>query len=378
MQVQELLNNSESAATFNFATPAQCGAIAGGTPRAVSFGNDRENIYRFFQTFKDVTIVAGTSPYLPAAAERLAKNLLPWGVRCKIEPVAEAARPRPISEDEAPTWVGLQPGRAKPGSDNPLTITGFNVSGPVILLGSPADNPLIDFALKQHFLPYTPDAANFPGRGRGYLAWQRDAVGYGQESVTLIAYDEPGIGEAVGSLQEEASAFTPLTPWEFPAATQLTAASKTGSAVHEAPIAARAQLPDRAAALKAEADGQVTALTLDDTLTQLGPDGRILKQEVLPHEAALQLADKLKPAADPAANEVAAKQQIPGLLVKRVATGGGRTAIAYWGGTVRLVDAAGAVKSQQRLPQDVAAIAFAGNKLVVALADGKVLWLKTE
>ena len=104
----------------------------------------------------------------------------------------------------------------------------------------------------------------------------------------------------------------------------------------------------------------------------------MLKQELLPHDAALQMADKLKAPADPAAAAAAAKQPIPGLLVKRVVSGGGRTAIAYWGGTVRLVDASGAVKSQQRLPQDVAALALAGDKLVVALADGKVLWLKTE
>ena len=374
--VQELLNNSESAAAFNFTAPAQCGALAGRTPRAVSFGNDRENIYRFFQTFKDVTIVTGTSPYLPAAAERLAKNLLPWGVRAKIVPVAEAGKPRPISEDEAPTWVGLDPGRAKAGSDNPLTIAGFNVGGPVILLGTPADNSIVEFALKQNFLPYVPDAQNFPGRGHGYLAWQRDAVGYGQESITLIAYDEAGMSEAVGSLQEDVSAFTPLTQWQPPATSSLTPASKTGSNAPVAKVAWQTTLPDRAVALKAESDGQITVLTLDDTLTRLAADGKPASGQVLTHDAAVQAADKLKPPADPAAADAAAKQQTPGLLIKRSASGAGRTAIAYWGGTLRVVDAAGAVKSQQRFDQDIAALTFAKDKLVVALANGRIVSLQ--
>ena len=65
--------------------------------------------------------------------------------------------------------------------------------GRCILLGTPEDNPLIAFVQHYGFLPYTANA-DFPGRGRGYLAWQRDAVGLQQESVTLIAYDAAGHG----------------------------------------------------------------------------------------------------------------------------------------------------------------------------------------
>ena len=73
-------------------------------------------------------------------------------------------------------------------------IAGFAVQGPVILLGNPQDNPLIDFLHKQQFLPYAPAAAKFPGPSRGMFAWQRDGIGPGQESITLIAYDEAGSG----------------------------------------------------------------------------------------------------------------------------------------------------------------------------------------
>jgi hypothetical protein len=378
VRVQELLTNSEGTASFNYATAAQCGAIAGRSPRAVSFAGDRENMFRFFQTFKDVTIVTGSSAYNAAAADRLAKNLLPWGVRAKQVAAADAAKPRPISEDEAPTWVGLDPGRAKPGAENGPNVAGFNVSGAVILLGTPADNPLVEFALKQNFLPYTPDAENFPGRGRGYLAWQRDAVGYGQESITLVAYDEAGMAEAVGSLQEDVAAFTPLVRWDMPTANSLTPAAKTKSEVPEARVAWQIVLPDRAVGLKLDAAGKLSALGLDDTLLGVAADGKITGRNILAHDAALQAAQDLQPPADPAAAEAAKKQAIPGLLIKRAIAAGPNTAIAYWGGTLRVVDAAGKVRTQQRFDQDIAALASQGNRLVVALADGRLLELETQ
>ena len=114
--VKELLNNSETMAAFNFTAPAQCGALAGRTPRAVSFGNDRENIHRFFQTFKEVTIVPGTSAI---AGPR------PNGWQRTCSPGVSAARlcrrPRRPSRGrfprtKPPTWVGLDPGRANPAA----------------------------------------------------------------------------------------------------------------------------------------------------------------------------------------------------------------------------------------------------------------------
>ena len=64
------------------------------------------------------------------------------------------------------------------------------------------------------------ESADFPGRGRGYIAWQRDAVSYGAESITLIGADPAGVSEAVGSLYEAAAGLDPLTQYALPALTQ--------------------------------------------------------------------------------------------------------------------------------------------------------------
>ena len=50
----------------------------------------------------------------------------------------------------------MEPGKAVPGKTNPLTLAGFDVQGPVVLLGTPEDNPLIQFTKKQRFLPTRP------------------------------------------------------------------------------------------------------------------------------------------------------------------------------------------------------------------------------
>ena len=75
--VVELLNNTEDTAAFTLTAPAQCGAVVGKTPRAVSFGNDRDNVFRFFRVHHDVTIAVGSSDYHQAAAQRLAESLRP-------------------------------------------------------------------------------------------------------------------------------------------------------------------------------------------------------------------------------------------------------------------------------------------------------------
>jgi hypothetical protein len=50
-------------------------------------------------------------------------------------------------------------------------------------------------------------------------------------------------------------------------------------------------------------------------------------------------------------------------------------AVAYWGGTLRIADAAGTVQSEQQLPQDVTALAWHDGKLLAGLADGRILVL---
>ena len=59
---------------------------------------------------------------------------------------AEVNKPRPLTAEQAATWCGLQyagRGQIKPGDQNPLPFVGFAIDGPVILLGTPEDNPLI-------------------------------------------------------------------------------------------------------------------------------------------------------------------------------------------------------------------------------------------
>ena len=137
------------------------------------FGEDRANICRFFHTFEDVSIVAGNGDY-SAAIERITTSLRPWDVRCKVVPLAEASKPRALSAEESTTWVGLIDGVRK-DQKNPATAeaVGFAVQGPVRLLGTPEDNPLIKFAVDHKFLPYKPDAQNFPAvPGHGRVAAQ--------------------------------------------------------------------------------------------------------------------------------------------------------------------------------------------------------------
>src|SRR6185295_11989985 len=75
--VGELLNNTEDTAKFAYLPPSSMGALAGLVARSVTFGNDRENVFRFFRTHQEVTVVAGRADY-SAATARLAEILKPW------------------------------------------------------------------------------------------------------------------------------------------------------------------------------------------------------------------------------------------------------------------------------------------------------------
>src|SRR5205807_977671 len=104
LEVRDLLADTRTHAWFLVTLPPQARVIAGAERRAVTAVNDRSNIFRFARLFHDVTIVKGGSPFNDAAAERLIKVLAPWGVRCKVMPLAEAAKARSLTEEEARTW----------------------------------------------------------------------------------------------------------------------------------------------------------------------------------------------------------------------------------------------------------------------------------
>ena len=222
--VTELLDNKEGAASFAYRPASTCGATAGLTRRGIMLGGEQANLFRFARVNHAVTIVKGTADFHGPAADRLKKILEPWGVACTIVAAADVSKPRTLTEEEAKTWVGLTytgSGATKPGDGNPLTVAGFAVAGPAILLGSPEDNPLIKFLAEQSVLPYQPKAGEFPGAGRGSVAWQRDMLGKGQESVAVIAHDAEGLSEAVGSFYEAVAGMDPLTPWILPTASSV-------------------------------------------------------------------------------------------------------------------------------------------------------------
>lgn len=377
VQVTDLLSGKEDVATFEYVAPKQARAIAGATPRAVCHGNDRDNCFRFARLHRQVTVVKGKSPFNDAAAQRLAKVLKPWGVEVKEMALADAAKPRPLSEEEAKTWCGLQyagKGQIKPGDQNPPLLVGFAVQGPVILLGNEADNPIIKFLLDQRFLPYKSDPFHFPGPGRGYLAWQRDGVGKGQESITLIATDEAGMAEAVGSFYEAIAGLEPLTKWELPEEHELAPAKKP-LGKPAADVAWTTKLPDRVLALKADG-GTIMVLTEDGTVSALASTGKLSDQKAMQPEKLAENLKNLAPAEDAQVAAAAKKQERPDRLLKVWAGSEGKVAVAYWGGTLRIVDAKGVILSEQQLPQDVTALVWNREMLIAGLADGRVVGIK--
>jgi len=374
--IRELLANNEGSGEFHFPATTTCGWLAGATRRAVFFGPDRKNVFRFARVHRSVTIVPGSGDYNAAAAERLTKILKPWDVECRVMPLAEAAKSRPLSEDEAATWCGLDyagRGQIKPGDGNPPQASGFAVRGAVILLGTPEDNPMIQFLAKSRFLPYAADKT-FPGPGRGYVAWQRDGIGPGQESLTLIGYDAEGMIEAVGSTYEAVAGIDPLTPLALPLRSEIAPASKTAT-IPEAAIVWQTVLPDRITAITSEGNS-LQALSHDGSLVPISADGKPGAARVLEGAAYADAAARLNPAPDAAALAEAQKQLGPARLVKFVARQADRTVIACWGGTLQVRDAQGIVLAESHFDQDVSALAASPDRLVVGLTDGQLIAVK--
>lgn len=381
VEIGELLNNSKDTVSFAYSPPVTAAAAAGATLRAVYFGNDSDNIFRFARLHHQVTLVRGSSPYLEEAAQRLANILQPWGIRCKTMDLTEASKPRILTEGEAKTWVGLDytgSGQIKAGAGNQPVLAGFAVEGPVILLGNPADNPIIRFLVEQKFLPYLPDPNYFPGARRGMIAWQRDGVGRGQESVALIAYDAEGMSEAVGSFYEAVAGIEPLTRWVMPGTSTVKPAQSAMELRPEAAVAWSVFLPDRVLALKPDKDG-LTALTHDGSLSVIkGPKGKLASSKALSPSEVDQAMKDLSPPADAAAADAAKAQARPDRIVKLSASSGGLTAIAYWGGTLRIVDNAGKILSEQLMPQDITALAWMQGNVIAGLANGHVMALQAK
>ena len=384
LSVQELLMNTEDAATFTLASVTSCGTMAGETRRAVFFGNDAKNVFRLFRTSPDVTIVKGTSAFHAEAADRLVRILRPWNVECKVVEATDVNKGRAIDEGAAPTWSGLvhtNRGSIKPGEGNPPLQVGFALRGPAILLGTPEDNPLIAFLHTNRYLPYAPSKDVLPGRGRGYYAWQRDAIGVNQESVTLIAYDGAGMGEAVGSLYEAVAGIDPLTPWSLPKSHVMTPTTEA-EVYPEGSVAWQVALPDAVEGIRwndraaSNPEGETfQALSHDGTVTTIQAGkaaGKVKGVKV----AADREAIRAEMAGAEHRPDAAAMQKftVKGRILKRYVAQGERQAAAYWGGLVRVMDGE-RITLQRQFQDDIGALAMLGNELIVGLSDGRIVCL---
>ena len=72
------------------------------------------------------------------------------------------------------------------------------------------------------------------------------------------------------------------------------------------------------------------------------------------------------------------EHKAPRRLTKQVAAREGMTAVAYWGGTLHLLDGDGALVDVEAFPQDIVDLAWQGDLLLVALADGRLIRLETR
>jgi hypothetical protein len=290
----------------------------------------------------------------------------------------EASKSRSLTEEEAKTWCGLQyagKGQIKAGDGNSPALVGFAVQGPVILLGTPEDNAIIKFLATENFLPYAPQADVFPGRNRGMMAWQLDGVGPRQESITLIAYDEKGMEEAVGTFYQAIAGQEPLTKWALPESVSITPAKSAPGTYPAAKVVQTVHLPDRVEAIGLDGDG-LKALTHDGSLLTIAKEGTVKTANVLKPEDMEKTRNDLLGSAKPASEDVVKKQLRSDRLQKLAVQNADFLAVAYWGGTLRIADKAGAVKFEQQLSQDPTALTWlADGRLAVGLADGTILIL---
>ncbi len=184
------------------------------------------------------------------------------------------------------------------------------------------------------------------------MSWQRDAIGRGLESITLIAYDEAGMEEAVGSLYEAVAGIEPLTKFVLPTDASLTATQATPSAPPRTSVVWSVNLPDRVLGNSPD-NGGIEALSHDGSQSSISADGKITASKPA---AAAELTEAAKPAA-PEANSPRSMPEKIGCSSSRLETA---TAWQSLIGAVRcaLPDGQGQVKSEQLLPQDITSLAW--------------------
>ena len=363
--VRELLAGTEGSTKMTYQPAAQCGVVAGAVQRAMYFEPDKANIYQFFRQYRQISVVAG--PGQDAAAQRVVDIFRPYNVYATIVPLEEAVKPRPLTDEEALTWCGT----SLAGSLNAATRAnaaqvGYNLWAPAILIGSPQNNPLIKRLADAKVLPY-PLTADFPGRGRGMVAWNIMTLGHDVEVIACIGNDDEGIAEAIGTLFTLGIGHDPLLPLALPENNSVTPATQRVGLPPAVPVAWQLSLPDRAIAITAAADGSITAYNVNGMQASIDSKGKITKMA-----AYTTMPEIAKPTVDIKAlpkDKVNSQFKVT-QVVKNDA---GVTAVAFLGGRVQVFTAEGAVKAEQQFPQDISALAWSGATLIVGLANGAVL-----
>ena len=218
VEVTDLLAGTKGAAAFEFKPLTRARSLAGATHRAVFFGDDKPNIYRFFRDQRNVTIAVGDSDYNRAAAERLVKILKPYNITATIV-TAKDVPARELTAEEAQTWCGTVVSGAmrgvKPGRENPPQNVGWDLPHPTIVLGTPEDNVMLALMKERRVLPYAV-SPTFPGKGNGLVAWNLYTLGHDVHALVCIAYDAEGMSQAVGTLFELGVGLDPLMPLALP------------------------------------------------------------------------------------------------------------------------------------------------------------------
>ncbi len=366
--VQDLLANTKGEASFVFDKITQAGALAGISRRAIFYTHDTPNFYNFFRSHRQISIVTGTSTFSLVAAQRLAASLKPYNVNATIITSADANKARILSDEEAKTWCGsLIAGSLDINARNNPILVGYNLPQPSILLGNPQDNPLIKRLLDAKVLPYTP-SADFPGQGRGMLAWNLMTLGHDVETIACIAQDAEGLNESVGTLFTIMAGIDPVTPLALPLSSSILQANQPSNKIPLPVTLWKSSLPDRIAFLANTTNG-CKAIAINGTSITFDALGKTLAtstKEIIPQ--VLKLSTDI--------NQLPKDKLRSEFKLKQVLNSKGGTAVIYWGGRLQIFDASNILKAEQQLHQDVSSILWHNDLLMVGLADGTLLGLR--